>query len=115
MRRLALAAALLSSLAVPAGAQTLRIGLGSDPDALDPTLSRTVAGRQVFAAMCDKLIDIDEKLNLVPQLATSWEWSTDGRALTLKLRSGVTFHDGEKMDAAAVKASLERHLTLTGS
>ena len=116
MKRLILAAAILSSLTVPAGAQTtLRVGIGSDPDALDPTLSRTVAGRQVFAALCDKLIDIDEKLNLVPQLATSWAWSADGRTLTMKLRPGVTFHDGETMDAAAVKASLDRHLTLTGS
>ncbi len=116
MKRLILAAAILSSLAVSAAAQTvLRVGIASDPDALDPTLSRTVAGRQVFAAMCDKLIDINEKLEFVPQLATSWEWSTDGRALTLKLRPGVLFHDGEKMDAAAVKASLDRHLTMPGS
>lgn len=116
MKRLILAAAMLAGLAIPAGAQTtLRIGIGSDPDALDPTLSRTVAGRQVFAALCDKLIDIDEKLNLVPQLATAWAWSADGRTLTLTLRKGVTFHDGETMDAAAVKASLDRHLTMTGS
>lgn len=115
MNRSLLAAALLSSLAVSAGAQTLRIGITSDPDALDPTLSRTLAGRQVFAAMCDKLIDIDETLNLVPQLATSWDWSLDGRTLSLTLRSGVTFHDGEKMDAAAVKASLDRHLSMAGS
>ncbi|MGE0424275.1 MAG: ABC transporter substrate-binding protein, partial [Reyranellaceae bacterium] len=116
MKRLMLAAAILTSLALPAGAQqTLRVGIASDPDALDPTLSRTVAGRQVFAAMCDKLIDINEKLEFVPQLATSWSWSTDGRTLTLKLRQGVTFHDGEKMDAAAVKASLERHLKLPAS
>jgi peptide/nickel transport system substrate-binding protein len=115
MKRLALAAALLSSLAVPAGAQTMRIGIGSDPDALDPTLSRTVAGRQVFAALCDKLIDIDEKLGLVPQLAQSWEWSADSKALTMKLRPGVTFHDGEKFDAAAVKFNIERHKTLPGS
>ena len=77
-------------LSAPAMAQNLRIGLGSDPDALDPTLSRTVAGRVVFAALCDKLIDIDEKLNYVPQLATAWEWSADGKTLTLKLR-GVFF------------------------
>ncbi|MBX3498002.1 MAG: ABC transporter substrate-binding protein [Alphaproteobacteria bacterium] len=116
MKRVILATAFLAGLTVPAGAQqTLRIGIGSDPDALDPTLSRTVAGRQVFAAMCDKLIDIDEKSNLVPQLATSWSWSTDGRTLSLKLRPGVSFHDGEKMDAAAVKASLDRHLTMQGS
>src|SRR5437660_718220 len=96
-------------------AQTLRIGLAEDPDVLDPTLARTFVGRIVFAALCDKLFDIDEKLNIVPQLATSYEWAPDNKALTIKLRQGVTFHDGEKLDAAAVKFSLERHKTMAGS
>jgi len=96
-------------------AQTLRFGLAEDPDVLDPTLARTFVGRIVFAALCDKLFDIDEKLNIVPQLATAYEWSADNKVLTLKLRPGVTFHDGEKLDAAAVKYSLERHKTMAGS
>jgi peptide/nickel transport system substrate-binding protein len=65
--------------------------------------------------MCDKLFDIDDKLNIVPQLATGYEWSPDNKALTIKLRQGVTFHDGEKLDAAAVKYSIERHKTMPGS
>ncbi len=95
--------------------QTLRIGLAEDPDALDPTLARTFVGRIVFAGLCDKLFDLDEKLNIVPMLATSYQWSADYKALTLKLRQGVTFHDGEKLDAAAVKYNIERHKTLPGS
>ena len=51
-----------------AGAQTLRIGLAEDPDVLDPTLARSFVGRLVFASLCDKLFDIDEKLAIVPQL-----------------------------------------------
>ena len=102
-------------LAGAASAQTLRIGLAEDPDVLDPTLARSFVGRIVFASLCDKLFDIDEKLNIVPQLATGYEWSADNKALTIKLRQGVTFHDGEKMDAAAVKYSLERHKTMAGS
>ena len=96
-------------------AQTLRVGLAEDPDVLDPTLARTFVGRVVFAALCDKLFDIDEKLKIVPQLATGYEWSADSKALTLKLRPGVTFHDGEKLDAAAVKFNIERHKTMAGS
>src|SRR5437870_13478760 len=96
-------------------AQTLRIGLAEDPDVLDPTLARTFVGRIVFAALCDKLFDIDEKLTIVPQLATAYEWAPDNKALTIKLRPGVTFHDGEKLDAAAVKFSIERHKTMAGS
>src|SRR5258706_12555593 len=96
-------------------AQTLRIGLAEDPDSLDPTAARTFVGRIVFSALCDKLFDLDEKLNIVPMLATSYEWSADSKALTLKLRPGVTFHDGEKFDAAAVKFNIERHKTMPGS
>src|SRR2546428_872465 len=48
-------------------------------------------------------------------MAPSHKWSQDRKALTLKLRSGVTFHDGEKLDAAAVKFSIERHKTMAGS
>jgi peptide/nickel transport system substrate-binding protein len=94
---------------------TLRIGLAEDPDILDPTLARTFVGRIVFAGLCDKLFDLDEKLNIVPQLATSFQWAADNKSVTLKLRSGVTFHDGEKFDAAAVKFNIERHKNLAGS
>ncbi|HEY4998201.1 MAG TPA: ABC transporter substrate-binding protein [Usitatibacter sp.] len=109
---LALAAALA---AFNASAQTLRIGLAEDPDVLDPTLARTFVGRIVFAGLCDKLFDLDENLKIVPQLATGYEWSPDYKALTIKIRTGVTFHDGEKLDAAAVKYNLERHKTMPGS
>ena len=96
-------------------AQSLRIGLAEDPDVLDPSLARTFVGRIVFNSLCDKLFDLDEKLNIVPQLAASYAWSGDHKALTIKLRQGVTFHDGEKLDAAAVKFNLERHKTMQGS
>src|SRR5271169_4135996 len=115
-RRAALA--LLLSLAASGGAaaQTnLRIGLAEDPDVLDPTLARTYVGRIVFASLCDKLFDIDEKLNIVPQLALDHATSPDGKAVTIKLRANVKFHDGEALDAAAAKYSLERHLNMVGS
>ena len=105
----------LALAAAAASAQNLRIGLAEDPDILDPSLARTFVGRIVFASLCDKLVDIDEKLNIVPQLASSWQWSADNKALTMKLRPGVTFHDGEKFDAAAVKFNIERHKTIQGS
>src|SRR5471030_584458 len=114
--RRVLLATTLSLAATGAFAQShLRIGIGDDPDVLDPTLSRTYTGRIVFASICDKLFDIDEDLKIVPQLALSHETSTDGRAVTIKLRPGVKFHDGEPMDAAAAKYSIDRHLTMKSS
>jgi len=98
-----------------ATAQTLRIGLGEDPDILDPTLARTYVGRIIFAAMCDKLVDIGPELEIVPQLATEWEWTDGNKGLVLKLRSDVKFQDGEPFDAKAVKFNIERHLTMPGS
>src|SRR5689334_24536439 len=115
-RLAATAAALVLSLGSSALAQsTLRIGLAEDPDILDPTMARTYVGRIVFSAFCDKLFDIDEKLNIVPQLALSHETSADGKELTIKLRPGVKFHDGETFDAEAAKFSLERHISFPGS
>src|SRR3984893_2131397 len=111
----AVAALVALSCGTAAAQSTLRIGLDEDPDVLDPTMARTYVGRIVFASICDKLFDIDDKLNLVPQLALSHETSADGKVVTIKLRPGVTFHDGEPLDAEAAKFSLERHLTMTGS
>jgi peptide/nickel transport system substrate-binding protein len=116
LRLAAIATIALLSFEVHAHAQTtLRIGLAEDPDILDPSLARTYVGRIVFASVCDKLFDIDEKLNIVPQLALSHETSADGKEVTIKLRPGVKFHDGEPFDAEAVKYSLDRHMTIQGS
>jgi len=114
MRRLInfgiLAAALSLSIG-QAQASTLRIALNEDPDALDPAIGVSFAGRDVFASMCDKLVDIDAKLNYLPQLATEWSWSADNLTLTMKLRPNVVFQDGEPFDAEAVKYNIERYQT----
>ncbi|MBW1249337.1 ABC transporter substrate-binding protein [Pseudomonas tolaasii] len=94
---------------------TLRIGIQDDPDVLDPHRSRTYSSRLVYAALCDKLVDINPHLEYVPQLATAWYWSEDNKTLTMTLRDGVTFHDGEPFDAAAVKFNLDRARTLPDS
>src|SRR2546429_8109368 len=95
---------------------TLRVALSAEPDKLDPTLARTLVGRTVFNAICEKLYDVDAKLAVVPQLAAALpEFSTDGKTVTIKLRTGVKFADGTALDAAAVKTSLDRHMTLSGS
>lgn len=117
MRKLTLAA-MLAALAAgitPATAADLRIGLQEDPDVLDPDQSRTFVGRIVYAAMCDKLVDITPGLEIIPQLAAGWNWSDDGLTLTMDLREGVTFHDGTPFNAEAVKANIVRSKTLPES
>jgi peptide/nickel transport system substrate-binding protein len=100
----------------PKAGGSLTVALAEDPDALDPTLARTLVGREVFVSMCEKLYDVDASLALVPQLAAALpQVSADGKTVTIKLRSGVTFNDGTKMDAASVKTSLDRDRTLQGS
>src|SRR5256714_13687868 len=111
MRRLrfvGIAAAFLLCGSAAMAQTTLRIGLAEDPDVLDPTLARTYVGRIVFASICDKLFDIDDKLNVVPQLALSHEIAPDGKAVVIKLRPEVKFHDGEALNAQAAKFSLDR-------
>jgi peptide/nickel transport system substrate-binding protein len=115
----ATAIALLPCLPLERAAQaqelpTLRIAFAEDADALDPTLGRTYVGRIVLVDMCDGLFTYNDKLAIVPQLATGYEW-TDSKTLVVKLRPGATFHDGTPVDTAAVKYSLERHATMAGS
>jgi peptide/nickel transport system substrate-binding protein len=108
-------AALLALTAGWAQAQELRIGLQEDPDILDPDQSRTFVGRIVYASLCDKLVDITPDLEIIPMLATGWEWSEGGTVLTMTLRDGVTFHDGAPFDADAVVANIARSQTLPES
>jgi peptide/nickel transport system substrate-binding protein len=118
MRRVAAALVAISTMVLAltsAQAATLRVGIQDDPDALDPALSGTYTGRFVFAALCDKLVDIAPDLGIVPQLAQSWEWAPDGKAITFTLRRDVTFHDGTPFDAAAVKFNIERMKTMPDS
>jgi peptide/nickel transport system substrate-binding protein len=115
MKRSLAAFAIVALAPTLALAANLRIGLGGDPDVLDPAIGGSFLDRVVFAGLCDKLVDIDQNLTYVPQLATEWAWSEDALTLTMKLRRDVVFHDGEAMDGAAVKANIERAKTMAES
>ena len=95
---------------------SLVMALSAEPDKLDPALSRSLYSRYVFSAMCEKLYDVDQSAKIVPQLATALPTvSGDGKTVTIPVKTGVKFADGTPFDAEAVKASLERELTLKGS
>jgi len=116
-RSKALLAALLGFglIAGAARADTLRIGLAEDPNLLDPAQSGTLGERFVFASICDKLVDISPKGEIVAFLATSWTLSPDQKQLTMALRKDAVFHDGEKVDAAAVQFNIDRAKNLPES
>lgn len=62
----------------------------------------------VFGALFDALVRRDPAGRYAPALATGWTISDDARSFRFAIRQGVRFHDGEPLDAAAVKYSLER-------
>lgn len=89
---------------------TVTVALAEAPDALDPTVASTYVGRIVFANMCEKLYDVGDGLQIVPQLASAMpEISEDGKTYTIPLRE-AKFNDGTTFDAEAVKTTLEHYI-----
>jgi ABC-type transport system substrate-binding protein len=99
----------VSIAALPRGG-TLRVGLNADPPNMDPHQSTAAVDRQVFENLYDKLVDINQNLEIVPMLASSWQIADGGRTYTFKLRQGVVFHDGTPFNAEAVKFNFDRIL-----
>ncbi len=98
-----------TTTAAPGGG-TLVIGRTGDIDNLDPHLATAFQTIDALGLIYDPLFELDADLNIQPGLATDWEYSDDGTELTLHLREGVTFHDGDPFTSADVVASLERIL-----
>jgi peptide/nickel transport system substrate-binding protein len=98
--------------AVPATAQvrggTLRIAMDADNTTMDPHRSTAAVDRQVYNNIYSKLVDIDAKFGIVPQLAESWEVKGGGLVYVFKLRKGVKFHDGTDFNAEIVKWNFDR-------
>ena len=88
-------------------AQTLVVGVLTDPVSLDPHRATDLVSVAVLANVCEPLVRYRADGSR-PQaaLATTWA-SVDGRVWTFTLREGVRFHDGTPLDADAVVANLE--------
>jgi len=116
-----LAGAIAAVLLVAAGpasdralAQSIRLGLSSEPSSLDPQFSRTGNNQVVSDHIFDRMVLTDADNQPIPGLAASWT-SLDPLTWEVKLRPGVTFHDGTPFTAQDVVYSLERIKTITGS
>lgn len=93
----------------PAGAGIIRIGVGALPATLDPHKNTAGISLATYFQLYNGLTRIDEAGRLQPSLAESWRWVND-KTFQLKLRKAATFHNGEPLDAAAVKWNIERIL-----
>ncbi len=94
-----------------ADAATLVVASGADAVTLDPHVSFDGQSPLLWRAVYENLLQYDGgTLDIIPCLAESYEVSADGLTYTFKIRPGVTFSDGEPLDAAAVKASIDRQI-----
>jgi peptide/nickel transport system substrate-binding protein len=106
LKRLALAAAAAGCITIAQGqvlqgqvrAQELKIGLPSEPSAMDPHFHNLTPNNSLLRHIFERLIDQDETQQLKPGLALSWR-SVDERTWEFKLRSGVKFSDGSDFTA----------------
>jgi peptide/nickel transport system substrate-binding protein len=89
---------------------TFDIAIGIDLDTVDPVQLTTTTVANVVDYSVETLTRLNKDSKIEPGLASSWNSSEDGRTLTMQLRPGVTFQDGTKFDAKAVKYSLDRLL-----
>ncbi|WP_326956601.1 ABC transporter substrate-binding protein [Amycolatopsis sp. NBC_01286] len=92
----------------PKAGGTLRLGISSAPDCVDPQQTATNASINVARQLVDSLTDQDPKSGEIkPWLAEKWESNADSTAFTFHLRAGATFSDGTPVDAAAIKTSFD--------
>lgn len=81
----------------------------SEPAAIDPQGAASSGLSLVLPYLFDTLVTRDADGSLHPLLAESWQTSDDGKAITIRLKPGVTFHDGSPLTAEAVKLTFERY------
>ena len=118
-RLLTAALCLAATLAAPTQAQkpkdggTFRVYQRDNPASASPHEEATYSTLIPFMAIFNNLVIYDQHkpqnsdATIVPELATSWAWSSDNLNLTFKLRDGVKWHDGKPFTAADVKCTFD--------
>ena len=108
---LAVATALSSvAFAMPAQAASLRMAWSQDATGLDPHKQTAFSSLRLLELIYEPLVRLDNDLNVVPAIATSWEFASDAKTLTFKLDPNAKFTNGAQVTPADVKASFERLL-----
>jgi peptide/nickel transport system substrate-binding protein len=95
-----------AQIKTPTSGGTLRVAFEADITGGDPYRSVGIQAGYVHDSLYNTLVTIDQDMNILPDLAASWEIQDDGRVYLFRLHSGVRFHDGTSCDAEAVKWNL---------
>ena len=114
MARLSFRAMLLAGVLASgaASAQVLEVAVDASPVGLDPHRATAFSTFQMInGTIYEGLTAIDKDLRVKPGVAESWTISADGKTYTFKLRAGMTFHDGSKLEGADVVATINRVLS----
>lgn len=85
----------------------LTVGIEAEPTSLDPFNSTDGNSATVQSTMFEGFLRFDEKMNLVPVLATEYNFNEDATEITFTLQQGVKFHDGTDFNAEVAKENLE--------
>ncbi len=88
-----------------------RAAMTASPMSLDEGYSTNAHTRQVSPFIFETLFTFDESFNVIPQMVDTYTMSDDGLVYELKLREGITFHDGSDFTAEDAIASIERYKT----
>ncbi|GGQ33222.1 ABC transporter substrate-binding protein [Streptomyces mutabilis] len=96
------------------GTDALKFAIQTPPNSLDPSQLTVGENAFIWSALYDTLLYMDNNGELKPNAAESWKYSDDRRTLTLKLREDLTFSNGGKVDANAVKATVEHTMRTPG-
>ena len=105
----AIALALVWGVSLAHAKDSVTIGMTLEPPGLDPTSGAAAAiGEITHYNIFEGLTKITENFSFAPLLAESWTFSPDLKTLTLNLRNGVKFQDGEPFTSKDVKFSFER-------
>ncbi len=108
----------LPDAGTPKDGGSLAFGLEGETDSLSPVTGRwALSGHMVGSAIFDSLAVLDDQGNAVPELASSFTPNADNTEWTVTLKEGITFHDGEPFNAAAVAKALRIYKTalITGA
>lgn len=89
--------------------ETLRVH-GAQPNTLDPSVAGDSTSWTYLLQIHSGLVRLDEKLEVVPDLAERWDVSADGKTYQFRLRPGIKFHSGRDVRSEDFKYAMERAL-----